>query len=143
MGNKNENLQRARREKNDEFYTQYEDIEKELSHYDVEHFRGKVVYCPCDDIWSNFWKYFFDNFKRLQLWKLIASHYEKDAAEVKAYIFDGQTIEEVIIPGNGDFRSEAVEPFWQEADVIVTNPPFSLFREFIAKIMSYNKDGLG
>ena len=133
----NKQLQRAKREKNDEFYTQYEDIEKELSHYDVENFRGKIVYCPCDDIWSNFWKYFVDNFERLELKGLIASHYEKDAETVKAYKYDGREITEIVINGDGDFRSPAVEPFWQEADLIITNPPFSLFREFIAKIMEY------
>jgi hypothetical protein len=139
MATKNENLQRAKREKNDEFYTQYEDIEKELVHYDVDHFAGKVVYCPCDDIWSNFWKYFFDNFKRLHLRKLIASHYEKDAECVKAYVFDGQTIEEVIIPGDGDFRSDECVKLLYETDIVCTNVPFSLFREFVALIKKYDK----
>ena len=136
---KNAHLNRAKREKNDEFYTRYEDIEKELINYDKKYFRDKVVYLPCDDVWSNFWKYFVDHFRDHGLRKLIASHYEKDAETVKAYIYDGETVTEQVIPGDGDFRSEAVEPFWQEANLIITNPPFSLFIPFIQKIVDHNK----
>lgn len=137
---KNAHLNQAKKEKNDEFYTQYADIEKELINYDKKYFKDKTVYLPCDDLWSNFWKYFTDYFREYGLKKLIASHYEKGAETVITHSYDGVKVSETEINGDGDFRSEAVTPLWQEADLIITNPPFSLFREFIKNVMDYKKE---
>lgn len=139
---KNENLSKARKAKNDEFYTQLSDIEKELRHY-KKHFEGKTVFCNCDDPEkSNFWQYFSLNFEELKLKKLIATHYEttkqsyklemwKDEAGVHSGI---KTLEQ-----NGDFRSPESIALLQEADIVVTNPPFSLFREYVAQLMEHKK----
>lgn len=139
----NENLNKAKAAKNDEFYTRLEDIEKELEHY-TEHFNGKVVYCNCDDAnRSNFFKYFSTNFQKLGLKKLITSGLKIDGTENRT---DGtgvvaiQTGDDIdIFDGNGDFRSEECIEFLKEADIVVTNPPFSLFREYVAQLMQYGK----
>jgi len=130
----NSNLNNAKRAKNDEFYTLYEDIEKELINYH-DKFEDKIVYCNCDDyIFSNFPKYFKDNFKKLKLKKLIAT-----GLNAKYYEYDGEN--EIVreLNGNGDFRSEECIEFLKQADVVVTNPPFSLFREYVKQLMDYNK----
>lgn len=140
---KNENLNKAKAAKNDEFYTRLEDIEKELEHY-TEHFKGKVVYCNCDDAReSNFFKYFSTNFQKLGLKKLITSGLKIDCTEdgtdgtgVVA-IQKGDDID--IYDGNGDFRSEECIEFLKEADIVVTNPPFSCFRQYVAQLMQYGK----
>lgn len=136
---KNSNLTKAKAAKNDEFYTQYSDIEAELSHYEVKHFADRVVYLPCDD-WhfSQFVKYFENNFTRLQLKALVATGINFSGA---GYYYK-KTSEGVItgvLEGNGDFRSDACRQLMREADIIVTNPPFSLFREFVAQIMEFRK----
>ena len=139
----NENLNKAKAAKNDEFYTRLEDIEEELKHY-TEHFKGKVVYCNCDDAnRSNFFKYFSTNFQKLGLKKLITSGLKIDDTEdgtdgtgVVA-IQKGDDID--IYDGNGDFRSEECIEFLKEADIVVTNPPFSLFRVYVAQLMQYGK----
>ena len=132
----NGNLNKAKAAKNDEFYTRLEDIEKELKHY-TEHFKGKVVYCNCDDAnRSNFFKYFSTNFQKLGLKKLITSGLKEDGTGVVA-IQTGDDID--IYDGNGDFRSEECIEFLKEADIVVTNPPFSLFREYVAQLMQYGK----
>ena len=132
----NENLKKAKAAKNDEFYTRLEDIEKELKHY-TEHFKGKVVYCNCDDAnRSNFFKYFSTNFQKLGLKKLITSGLKDNGTGVVA-IQKGNDID--IYDGNGDFRSEECIEFLKEADIVVTNPPFSLFREYVAQLMQYGK----
>ena len=132
----NENLNKAKAAKNDEFYTRLEDIEKELKHY-TEHFKGKVVYCNCDDAnRSNFFKYFSTNFQKLGLKKLITSGLKDNGTGVVA-IQKGDDID--IYDGNGDFRSEECIEFLKEADIVVTNPPFSLFREYVAQLMQYGK----
>ena len=132
----NENLKKAKAAKNDEFYTRLEDIEKELKHY-TEHFKGKVVYCNCDDAnRSNFFKYFSTNFQKLGLKKLITSGLKDNGTGVVA-IQKGDEID--IYDGNGDFRSEECIEFLKEADIVVTNPPFSLFREYVAQLMQYGK----
>ena len=132
----NENLHKAKAAKNDEFYTRLEDIEKELKHY-TEHFKGKVVYCNCDDAnRSNFFKYFSTNFQKLGLKKLMTSGLKIDGTGVVA-IQKGDDID--IYDGNGDFRSEECIEFLKEADIVVTNPPFSLFREYVAQLMQYGK----
>ena len=132
----NENLHKAKAAKSDEFYTRLEDMEKELKHY-TEHFKGKVVYCNCDDAnRSNFFKYFSTNFQKLGLKKLITSGLKDNGTGVVA-IQKGNDID--IYDGNGDFRSEECIEFLKEADIVVTNPPFSLFREYVAQLMQYGK----
>ena len=113
---KNSNLNRAKKEKNDEFYTRLEDIEAELSNYPVECFKDKIVYCPCDIPSSNFVKYFTEH-KELGIKKLIHTSIQEGY----------------------DFRSDYCTQLLREADIVVTNPPFSLFREFVAILMEYNK----
>lgn len=175
----NKTLSNAKDAKNDEFYTQLEDIEKELKHY-REHFNGKTVFCNCDDPYeSNFFKYFAMNFNQLGLKKLIATCYngspiqgnelllqfDLDApdeprkvahkieiTEVKDANGDGavdlsdvryllQNDKNVIsiLKGNGDFRSPECVELLKEADIVVTNPPFSLFREYVAQLVKYEK----
>lgn len=135
---KNSNLHKARKAKNDEFYTQLIDIEKELIHYN-ENLCNKIVYCNCDDYRvSNFVKYFKNNFTKLKLKKLIATNYNIGSGAYK-YEFDGVNENIIILKGNGDFRSDECIEFLKEADVVVTNPPFSLFREYVAQLMEYDK----
>ena len=132
----NGNLNKAKAAKNDEFYTRLQDIEKELKHY-TEHFKGKVVYCNCDDAnRSNFFKYFSTNFQKLGLKKLITSGLKDNGTGVVA-IQKGDDID--IYDGNGDFRSEECIEFLKEADIVVTNPCFSLCREYVAQLMQYGK----
>mgnify|MGYP000962789192 CR=1 FL=1 len=175
----NTSLGRAKDAKNDEFYTQLSDIEKELRHY-RRHFRGKTVFCNCDDPFeSNFFKYFVLNFNRLGLKKLIATCYtgspiagqqlslfdvceEEEEDAVKPYkavvtkvydttgdggvdmldvaeLFRSGENELTELRGDGDFRSEECLALLEEADIVVTNPPFSLFREYVATLMEYEK----
>ena len=145
---KNDNLHKAKKNKNDEFYTQLTDIEKELVHY-VDFFEGKTVYCNCDDAReSNFFKYFSNRFEELGLKKLIATGYKENGhGVVLVYegdkndnrIVDDEEIKVTELQGDGDFRSEECVEFLKEADVIVTNPPFSLFREYVKQLMDYEK----
>lgn len=143
----NKALNKANKAKEDEFYTQISDIEKELKHY-KEHFKGKTVFCNCDDPeTSNFWRYFQLNFGVLELEKLVSTHYEKDKPSYKleySYLPDekGQYTLQVIqtkLKQNGDFRSLECIEILKEADIIVTNPPFSLFREYVAQLIEYDK----
>lgn len=148
MANKNSNLSAAKRAKNDEFYTQLTDIEKELYHY-RDFFRDKVVFCNCDDPeYSNFWKYFQMNFLFLGLKKLISTHYEPGGQSYKMEIIaadlpTGQTAfpdyVKTPLEGDGDFRSEECIEILKEADVVVTNPPFSYFRQYVAQLVEYDK----
>ena len=144
----NANLTNAKKAKNDEFYTQLTDIEKEMRHY-KEFFKGKVVYCNCDDAReSNFFKYFSLNFEHLGLKKLISTGFKTDGKGV-VLIYEGDKNgnrivddNEIIVnelEGNGDFRSAECIEFLKECDVVVTNPPFSLFREYVAQLMEYGK----
>ena len=148
----NKNLHSAGKAKKDEFYTQLADIEKELKHY-KDQFRGKVVFCNCDDPKeSNFVKYFSMNFEHLGLKKLIATHY-KDAnlfTHEPPYKLEYTGDKEgnrmpdpskfmTVMISNGDFRSEECIRLLKEADMVVTNPPFSLFREYIAQLIEYDK----
>ncbi len=127
---RNSNLHKAKTAKNDEFYTRYEDIEKEVVNY-KEQIKGMWIYCPCDDYrWSNFWKYFYDNFNELQLKRLTATNYDIGEGAYKAE-YDGFNTQVVPLQGNGDFRSPECTKIKDECDVVITNPPFSLFREFI------------
>ena len=135
----NTNLHKAKKAKNDEFYTQLEDISKEVSYY-KNHFEGKIVLCNCDDPeWSNFWKFFHDVFNDWNLKKLISTHYNMDGSSSYALFFDGNEVTKKELVGNGDFASEECIEFLKEADIVVTNPPFSLFRKYVALLMEYEK----
>ena len=177
---KSDNLRIARQCKQDEFYTQLADIEKELKHY-REQFQNKTVFCNCDDPYeSNFFKYFAMNFNHLGLKKLIATCYDTspiaytqlsfldggeisipnknrkaykieitevldyngdgavDLADVK-YLLQNDKNRLALLKGDGDFRSDECVALLQEADIVVTNPPFSLFREYIGQLIEYNK----
>ena len=185
---KNSNLHQAKKEKNDEFYTQLVDIEQELKNY-KDHFEGKIVFCNCDDPYeSNFFKFFVLNFKRFGLKKLVAMGYATspiswsqlplleidgyeevankaykievngvcdkdengafDLEDVKALIRENKeniTISPLKWNGEysgGDFRSNASIKILKEADIVVTNPPFSLFREYVAQLIEYDKNFL-
>lgn len=148
---KNGALNKASIAKEDEFYTKMSDIEKELKHY-KEHFRGKVVFCNCDDPeTSNFWKYFELNFEFLGLKKLISTHYEDSKPSYKLELvhdenkdgrIDKQDIVRTPLLQNGDFRSPECIEIMDSADIVVTNPPFSLFREYIALLLEYGKNFL-
>ena len=177
----NEALGAAKEKKNDEFYTQYDDIQREINaylDYDPDTFRDKTILLPCDDPeWSNFTRFFAQNFEKLGLKKLISTSYATESkqknASIQVSIFDFLTdyetqspqYDESISPkrgkiftltrkskridindlqwkyleGDGDFRSEEVTKLRDEADIIITNPPFSLFREFLTWIMAANK----
>ena len=152
------NLRDAMKAKLDEFYTQLPDIERELKHY-RDHFKGKVVYCNCDDPRvSNFFYYFSYNFEKLGLKKLITTCYQSQEANLFSQNDSDQAIyleykgdkdgnnvpdpEEIGIQplkGNGDFRSAESIELMEQADIVVTNPPFSLFREYVTQLVEYNK----
>lgn len=154
----NRNFSAAKAAKEDEFYTQLTDIEKELRHY-KRHFRGKVVYCNCDDPRvSNFFHYFSYNFERLGLKKLIATCYKNqdidlfsrnDAEQAVWLEYDGDMnannipdrdeIEVRTLKGDGDFRSKETIELLEQADIVVTNPPFSLFREYVGQLLAHDK----
>lgn len=176
----NSNLHKAKKEKNDEFYTQLSDIENELKHY-KEHFRNKVIFCNCDDPYeSNFFKYFAWNFKHLGLKKLIAMGFSTSPiADTQLRLFDIEWIEDktkkaykiemtdlvdanedwalnlidveilakknkehvkiTLLKEDWDFRSEESLNCLKEADIVVTNPPFSLFKEYVPLLINYNK----
>lgn len=142
----NKLLQKAKKSKSDEFYTQLCDIEKELQHY-CGHFNNKTVYCNCDDPRvSNFFTYFVSKFKQLGLKKVIAACY-KENGQGFYYEYSGQenqskkpTLNDVVFfNGDGDFRSTESIDLLEQSDIVVTNPPFSLFRDFVSLIVSHNK----
>lgn len=176
---KNSNLSQAKRAKNDEFYTQYHDIEKEMQaylDYNPDVFRNKTILLPCDDPdWSNFTKYFAQNFERFGIKKLISTSYapiskgldfktqpslleinderfDKDKHETKGKIFtitrdinndsriDINDLEWNYLEGDGDFRSDEIIRIAQDCDLVITNPPFSAFREFLAWIVELDKN---
>lgn len=137
---KNANLNEAKTAKKDEFYTQLEDINAEMIHYE-EQFKDKIVFMNCDDpTWSNFWRFFHLEFERLGLKKIIATHYDPQKSTYKLEYAGGddENVEAGIktdLTQNGDFRSPESIALLQEADIIVTNPPFSLFREYVAQLI--------
>lgn len=173
----NSNLTKAKNAKNDEFYTQYHDIEKEVNaylEYDPNVFRGKTLLMPCDDPeWSNFTKFFAQNFERIGLKKLVSTSYaaasknandyaptlfetndpqfDQDKSKRNGKIFtlthdksgdgkiDVNDLEWHYLEGDGDFKSREIKRLYDEADIIVTNPPFSLFREFLGWIVKADK----
>lgn len=139
----NTSLHAAKRAKNDEFYTQLTDIEKELRHY-KDHFRGKVVFCNCDDPkWSGFWEFFEAKFKDWGLVKLVSTHYSSGSPSY-AQEYTGEKNPLVIKPllGDGDFRSPECVEILKEVDIVVTNPPFSLFREYVEQLVAHGKQFL-
>lgn len=144
MANKNANLHKAKDAKNDEFYTQLTDVAKELMHYKA-HFKDKTVLCNCDDpTWSAFWKYFHLNFAELGLKKLISTHYDREEATYKMEYTGGDDNDIEVgvktpLEGNGDFRNKECLDLLDECDIVVTNPPFSLFREYVAMLMEHEK----
>lgn len=127
---RNNNLNKSRKTKNDEFYTQYKDIEKECQHY-VEHFKDQWIYLPCDTEDSNFWKYFIDHFNEYGLKRLTATHINLDGTPSYRLDYDGYRVIQTALNGNGDFKSKECTKIKNECDMVITNPPFSLFREFI------------
>ena len=151
-------LTAAKRAKKDEFYTQRVDIENELRHYKA-HFKGKVVLCNCDDPrQSEFFKYFVENFEKLGLKKLIATCYKSqdvdlfsqgDCEHAICQVYEGDKNGNMVLDddevgvrelkGDGDFRSEECIEILKEADIVVTNPPFSLFRVYVAQLVKYDK----
>ncbi len=157
----NKNLGKAKTNKNDDFYTQLTDIERELKHY-RNHFKNKVVFCNCDDPRvSNFFHYFSYNFEKLRLKKLITTCYKNQERDLFSqndseqaiyleyegdkngnFIPDTEEIGIKYLKGDGDFRSKESLELLKQADIIVTNPPFSLFREYVAQLFEYKKDFL-
>ena len=138
MWNNNSNFHKARQAKNDEFYTKLSDIEEELKYY-KHHFKGKKVYLNCDDYkYSQFYSYFKSNFKELQLKELNSTHY-KEGELVVWVSYNGWYENTSFLKGNGDFRSEESIELLKQCDIVVTNPPFSLWKEYFAQLMKYNK----
>lgn len=158
---KHSDLTLAKKQKKDEFYTQLADIENELRYY-RDQFKGKVVLCNCDDPRkSNFFKYFSDNFEKLQLKRLIATCYKSqdvdlfsqgDCEHAICQIYEGDRngnmsvddneVSVKDLKGDGDFRSAECIEILKQADIVVTNPPFSLFKEFMSLLFQYNKSFL-
>lgn len=150
LSRRNLDFKEAREGKKDEFYTQFADIEKEMAHY-RSHFRGKVVYLNCDDPRvSNFFSYFSGNFEAFGLKKIIATCYRSkdlnqfsrsDSSQAVWLEYDGDEGTGVRpMEGDGDFRSPESIELLKKADIVVTNPPFSLFREFVAQLVEHEKD---
>lgn len=132
-------MDKARQNKLDEFYTQSSDIEEELRHYKY-HFNGATVFCNCDDPeTSNFWNYFVLNFEHLKIRKLISTHFESGNKSSYMLSYDGDSLKRLPLQGNGDFRSAECINILKEATIVVTNPPFSLFREYVAQLIEHNK----
>lgn len=156
--NANRSLHAAKATKQDEFYTQLSDIEKELVHY-KKHFRGKTVLCNCDDPRvSNFFKYFLNNFQALKLKKLITTCYQNDKPDLFSqhksdrgiyFEYSGEQKSQRLpdpakikpreLKADGDFRSEECVNLLRQADIVVTNPPFSLFREYVTQLVESGK----
>lgn len=138
MGKGNAALTRARREKNDEFYTQKKDIENELIHYH-HHLKDKIVYCNCDDYRkSKFVEYFMENFEKIGLKKLISTGFSKDGQGTYSE-YDGTVFKTGFLSGNGDALGEECTEILKQADVVVTNCPFSIFRKYVSHLMKYGK----
>jgi len=143
------NLHNASKNKKDEFYTQLPDIEHELNHY-REHLKGKVIFCNCDDPeLSNFWKYFHLNFEKLGIKKLISTHFVYEdifqKGETYKLEYEGGNDSDImvgvktILIENGDFRSKECVEILEKSDIVITNPPFSLFREYVGQLVEHKK----
>lgn len=139
---RNKNLIEAKIRKNDEFYTLYSDIEKELKHY-TKYFENKIVYCNCDSVQSNFWLYFKQNFADLKLKELIITGLKQGKDNcIYAVIYNGVSIKKQKIEGNGSFTDENCVNILQKADVVVTNPPFSKINDYIKLLIDNQKQFL-
>lgn len=140
----NANLRKAAAVKNDEFYTRFADVSKELMHY-KQHFKDKIVLCNCDDpTWSAFWKYFHLNFEALRLKKLISTHYDKTEPTYKMEYTGGDDYDIEVgvktpLASNGDFRNQECLDIMDQVDIVATNPPFSLFQKYVAVLMEHKK----
>ena len=147
MAVNNTNLHKAKQAKNDEFYTQLSDVSEELRHY-KKHFKDKIVLCNCDDpTFSAFWIYFHLNFKELGLKKLISTHYDRENPTYKMEYEGGDDNNTEVgiktpLQGNGDFRNEECIELLKEADIVVTNPPFSIAILYMNLLQEYKKDFL-
>lgn len=138
MGKGNAALTRAKKQKNDEFYTQKKDIENELIHYH-KHLKDKIVYCNCDDYnKSKFVEYFMENFEKIGLKKLISTGFSKDGQGTYSE-YDGTVFKTGFLSGNGDALGEECTEILKQVDVVVTNCPFSLFRKYVSHLMKYGK----
>jgi len=158
LSNRNQDFQKAKQGKNDEFYTSLTDIELEMIHY-TNYFKGKVIYCNCDDPReSNFFRYFYDNFEKLGLKKLITASYRSQDPDSFESTLSDQAVyleysggnkgnesskDELVdikqFKGNGDFRNAESIKLLKQADLVVTNPPFSLFQDYCAQLIEYKK----
>ena len=142
MARNNSSLKTAQAVKNDEFYTQISDIEKEIGNY-CNHLKDKIIYMPCDNPeWSNFWHVLKEQYIYLHYKKIIATFYngivDTDKQPYKLE-YDGVNETKTFLNGDGDFRSEECTNILQESDIVITNPPFSLFREFVKWVMDADK----
>ena len=142
---KNKSLHAAKIAKNDEFYTQLVNIENELKYY-KDHFKNKIIFMNCDDPEeSNFWKYFHLNFEFFGLKKIISTHYLENQKSYMLEYEGGNDVDTSVgiktnLEGDGDFRSEEAINLLKQSDIVVTNPPFSLFREYVAQLIEYDKN---
>lgn len=136
MAKNNSNLHGAKKAKNDEFMTRLEDIENECQHY-INHFKDQWIYCPCDTEQSNFWKYFVDHFHDFKLRHLTATHINFEGQSYRLD-YNGTETTKTPLNGNGDFRSQECSQIRDEADMIITNPPFSKWVQFMEWIYGGN-----
>ena len=135
-----EKLNKAKKVKNDEFYTQYSDIEKELEHYDKDKFKNKVIYLPCDRPHSNFVAYFKEHYEDYKYKELVYTYIAKEEnEEVFAYRFDGKKETKTKLKCNGAFQSDECIEIMKRADWVITNPPFSILGIFIKQLKDLNK----
>lgn len=136
------NLQDAKRNKNDEFYTEYSDIEKEISNY-YDQINGKIIYCNCDDVdFSQFYRFFLNNIVLLKIKKVYFTALNKNEMVIITNILDRVEVKRKNLNSSGDFRSKECQDIMKKSDLIITNPPFSLFRQFVSLVMEYKKDFL-
>lgn len=140
MAGNNTNLINAKKAKNDEFYTMYEDVEAELMNY-KEYFKDKVIYLPCDTADSAFWQFFMNHAADLGVKKVIATHYDENSKAYKLWL-ENYRIDGEFLQMDGDFRSDECIEILKECDIVCTNPPFSLFREFMDWIISHDRQFL-
>ena len=147
----NASLNKARAAKNDEFYTQLEDIECELKNYDLSCFEGKVIYCNCDSVDSNFVKYFIIHFERLSLKRLVATCYktrqtdlfgERPVERATRFDYDGSVERITYLKGDGDFKSSECTKILRESDIAISNPPFSKFQSYLLFLSEHDKSFL-
>ena len=139
--NKIDSVNKAKKVKNDEFYTQYSDIQKELEHYDKDKFKDKIIYLPCDRPISNFVAYFKEHYEDYKYKELVYTYIAKEEnEEVFEYRFDGKKETKTKLRGNGAFQSDECVEIMKQADWVITNPPFSVLQIFINQLKELNKN---